>query len=186
MNSLYPGFVKVFYTQNGHAHTMTLPVLPSGTGSSATVTKNDGTLYASFAAAMAAFATVLVPLLNNAGGIGRAELWTLATPTADPVFQLADDTAAAGTSAVAATPLSQFTLTQRTSAGGLAKLVVLESPTTINLRFNAPLPVGNVKNLATWMQGVNGWIIGRDGGKIVTEIAYTTKINDALRKKYLL
>lgn len=188
-NSLFPGFVKIFYTTNGHQHIMTQPVDPYvGVGGAFGLnTGNPGPGYFPWTAGIDAFVAVLRPLIHSSSSINRAELWTLAAPGADPIYQDTHEIELAGTSATVPQPNSQLVVSFRTTTGGLLRVYVMEGSNTVNQELFPPV-WGNtiIANFVNYIASNTGYLKGRDGGQPKVGIRLLTKTNDALRKKYLL
>jgi len=185
-HSLYPGFIRLFYTSNAHAHVQVLPVNPSLSGSVWIVQKVLGGSYTDWTEAVDAWAVVLKGVLNTADTIDRAELYTMSAPDADPLFRAVYNVGVSGTAVTATVAYEQMVWTLRTDNGGLLKIYVMEGVFPLNYRH----PYGSAGStaLAIWdfiMSGA-GFIFGRDLGVPIAPIFVTTKLNDQLRKKYVL
>ena len=97
-NSLYPGFAKFFYTSNGHGHTHVVPIQsPLDTGGGVWQIGLKGGGNALISAAFLTYANVIKALFDVGASIVHAELWTLSSPTADPIYQQDVNLAIAGT-----------------------------------------------------------------------------------------
>jgi hypothetical protein len=186
INSLYPGFVKIFYNSNGHEHVQTVPVQPYiGVGGGWWLTRKDGTPGAVWTTQIATYAALLRPYIHTTGAINRAELWTMASPTADPIYQDSVTLTLAGTNATVATPYLQRSVTYRSQTGGLYRFILMETSEGRDLEAYPPF---SGIDLATANYLVSGpsVVCARDGGFLVVPIRLLTKTNDQLRKKYLL
>lgn len=188
MADLAPGFIKLFYTSNTHPHEAIIPVRFDGTptpGSIPNVLQASGTPQA-VGTALTALITVLKPYLHTSASYTGYEVYTKAVGV-DPVFVYGDDLAIAGTGATAGTPYGQIVFSFRTAQGGIVKLYVMEPITAANtrnpIRTTSGAPLGA---LATFILGSTNPVIGRDGGIPIFGMFATSKVNDALRKKYLL
>lgn len=188
-NSLYPSFIKLFYNSAGHPHVQTLPVKafsslsPSGWGLEKPISPAQ---YADWEDGVDAYVTVLKTWFPAASAVNSAELWTMADPTADPIYRATMYIGVAGTNATAALLYAQNTMTFRTDAGGIYKSVVLEmSATSVNTEVYPPFS-GIQLAMSNFLTGVDSFVFGRDGGRIIAPIRSLAKTNDALRKKYLL
>jgi hypothetical protein len=184
-NSLYPGFVKLLYTSNGHNHVMTLPVIPVLDTGVWKLTRRDATLQA-WGAAITAFAAYIQPFLAAADIITGAELFTLASPTASPIFQDGIALALHGSSGTTDVQWSEFVMTFRAAAGGLLKFYIMETHYPIDLKSGFPSGNTDADALAGYPLLSAGVVFARNGQKVLLPIRYTTKINDALRKKFFL
>lgn len=186
VNSLYPGFVRVIYQVQGREHTQTLPALPFlGIGDVWYVQVKGNPLGVVWTAAVDAYMAVFRPTVPTTGTVLRAELWTLATPTAPPLFREAYNIALAGLQAGAGIAMSQNTISFRSVSGGVMKWVTLECATALNVEAYPPF-TGVYLTLSNWLLGANSFVVARDGGWLNGVIRFLTKTNDTVRKKYLL
>lgn len=188
MNDLDPGYIKLFYSSNGHGHEMVIPVRYDGTptpGTEPNVLQSGGTPQA-VTAALTAFITVIKPYIHTSGSFTGFECYKKLAGS-DPVFLYGNDLAIAGTGVTAATPYGQVVFTFRTSVGGILKIYVMEPITAPNtrspIRTTSGAPLGA---LATYMLGATALPVGRDEGVPIFGMWSTSKVNDALRKKFLL
>lgn len=186
-NSLAPGFVRLIYTANGRVHKATLPVEPVNNAGVWAVEKNNGTLYSPWTGAVDAYVTVFKALLNTSDEVQTAQLWVQVDEDSEPVFEEEHNIATAGTNATSPLAYGQCTMVFRTDFGGLLRLYVMEPAVSLNQHFFPPLSAGPFENLRAHVAGATtGWFRGRDGGVPTSLCSVTTKINDKLRKKFLL
>lgn len=186
INSLYPGFVKLFYNSNGHEHVQTIPVQPYiGVGGGWWLTRKDGTPGSVWTTQIVTYATLLRPYFHSSSAINRAELWTMASPTSDPVYRETHTIALAGTSATAPTPYLQRSVTYRAQLGGLYRWMLMETSEVMNAELYPPFS-GTDLAMANYLTGGTSIVCARDGSFLVVPIRLLTKTNDQLRKKYLL
>lgn len=190
VNSLYPGFVKFLYNANSHPHVHVLPVALD-TWSSAGGTPDlynlstKGGSSVDFGTFVDAYLTLVKALFNTGSEFSVAELWGYTDPDSDPTFLSAYAAAVNGTSATAASPYTQLTLTFRSAAGGVSRITLMEGVTTPN-QVNAFPWTGGYDALADYLMGSTSPVIARDGGFLISGIRWAAKTNDALRRKYLL
>lgn len=188
INDLAPGFIKLFYNSNGHNHVDTIPIRFSGTPIPGTMPNllDAGDNVVTALVGLTAYITALKPLLHTSAAYTGYEVYSKAIGF-DPLFVFGDDLNIPGTSAVAAVPDSEAVFTFRTAQGGVAKVYVMEGSSATNLRVAARTgAAGVVGTVTTFMLGSTNIRIGRDTAKIISGIYFTTKINDALRKKRVL
>lgn len=182
-NSLFPGFVKLFYTVGTKEHVATLPAKPFFAVSSTwyVEAKGDptGILWTT---ALTAYITVIKPFFHTSVTFTYAELWNMSAPDADPVYQDNVNLAIAGTSAIAVIPMSQTVFSGRTQDGGVAKLYLMETSQAVNTKTK-PVYTGAILAVQTYMLGNTSWIVGRNGGFWVAMPQVTTKTNDTLRRQ---
>lgn len=191
INSLSPGFVKIRYARGAVSHTQTLPVIPALTPvvdePPTFLTKGGGSV--GMSAAIDGFMAVFKPLFFSDVDFASAEFWSQPTPTDDPIWIYNYPIALSGTGTGSSAIAGQGTLTLRTSGGGIAKLMAMECITSLLTVpvSSFPFPVGSIATLAAYMTHLtNAWIVGRDGYFPAVPIKFTTKTNDALRRKIYL
>lgn len=183
IHSLYPGFIKMFYTGNGHQHVQVLPVVPSEVVSGTWYVRgNDGTFY-TFTDAMDVYTDVFADLLAGSDGIGYAELYTMTSETADPLFVASLSLAVSGHAATASVPNSQAVIPFRTSVGGLFRFYAMEGFKETNIVDRLPISDTEALGIIGFLTGDQGFVVGRDGGSLVAATSFITKVNDRLRKK---
>lgn len=188
-NDIAPGFIKLFYNSNGHSHQAILPCLynpPSpAIGSDPVLAQKGGTTQAA-SAAVAAYVTAIKTMLPATGTFTGWEAYSKAAGL-DPVFLYGDDLAVVGTSGGSVQPNTQVVVSFRTGAGGVMKLYLMEGGQAANQRVaartTAAAPFGA---FITYILGNTNWVVGRDNGFPTFGLWVTTKVNDALRKKFVL
>ncbi len=187
-NTLYPGYFVLYYNVSGLEHKAVLPCSGNLAGTAMpavdTVMKNNGTAVTANTA-MLAYVTVIKTLFHTTVSFDRYELYGVPSPTSDSVFIATDDIGVAGTSTNPPVIAGQVVGIARTTKGGIAKPTFLEGETGANARYLSPLYGGVTKYtaIANFMKGDDGWIIGRDGGRVAQVTKFVSKTNDALRKK---
>lgn len=186
-NSLYPGFVRYEYYRDTTRHVQILPVIPVLDAGTWKLTKNDATL-TSWTILIDSYNAVVRPLMGANFTIVSAQLWTLASVTADPIFVAEYGLGLAGTGGGTGTQDGQIVWTYRTAPGGLLRHYLMEiAHVATNAKYRAP----NFMNAASlalvnFMIGTSGFVRGRDGGQLVVCITQITKTNDALRSRRLI
>lgn len=188
-NTLYPGFVKITYVTSGIQHSMVIPIDPVGgwdVGSEPSFEQKGGTTI-TMSAAIAAYIPLLQPFFSSLTEFIQAECWIYPSVSDDPIWIYSHPIGLAGTSGAATTLMSQGVISYRTRAGGIYKTYLMElaSTITLNVRNSYPFGAGSVTNLVNYTIGANSWIMGRDGAFLAVPIFFTTKTNDALRKRRL-
>lgn len=186
-NSLFPGFIKLFYHTNGHQHTQVLPVKPTPSGTTFAVEKIGGGTYDPWTSAMDAYALILKALIKTTDIIDYAELYTMASETSNPLFRENYSIAVAGTSSVADVPWQEAVFVWRTAAGGVLRSYIMENSFTVDQRFIGNASMGTAGNAyRDLFTSSAGFVFGRDGSAPIALASMTTKINDKLRKKFFL
>lgn len=185
-NSLYPGFLKLYYTTVYGAHIATLPVDPRLDSGVWKLADRTETLY-TIAAAMTTFLNAFKQCFHTGVVFDYVETWSKASATADPVYRQTDNLNVAGTNAGASVQACQMTWSFRTSAGGNGKLVALDVSSGANLRLIPPsYGFAAFLAVANYLLSSACVIMGRDTSYPVSVPKVLTKTNDALRKKYNL
>lgn len=185
-NSLYPGFVKLFYTSAASLHTQTLPCKPFvAVGGEWWLESKAGGAGNSWKIFVDNYAAVMRTFFPAVSTITFAELWTLATPTAVPVFQDTHQLNVVGTNGTAVVPMSQIVTTFRTQAGGRLKIQYMDVSFNPNAEIQPPF-TGALLALSNYLTQGTGWVCGRNGGFPIQAIRALTKTNDHLRKKRVL
>lgn len=183
-NSLAPGFFEVKYTFSGLLHRMRIPVLPVAgwtVGLEPSVVDNGGN-NVTMGGAMTTLLPFLRALFANTTDFVSTDAWFYPAGVDNPVWVYNIAHGLLGTNAGANVASSMHTVSFRTSLGGIAKVVLMESVVTVNSRNSYPFGAGSLTNLVNWLIGAPGVWRGRDGGKLVTAIWSTTKTSDAIRK----
>jgi hypothetical protein len=165
---------------------MVLPVIPAISGGIYTVAKVLGGTYNPWTAAVDAFVLVLKAQLNTSDSIVSADLFTQASPTATPVFVATYSVNVAGTSSSADLALGELVLTWRTDDGGLLRMYIMECVISNNYRQSRATAGSTIQALFDFVTASSGFVFGRGGGVPIAPIFATGKINDVLRKKFLL
>lgn len=187
-NSLFPGFIRLFYNSNAHQHTMTIPVKPffSGVTNEWFVEQKGQPLGIAWKTILDTYANLLKVFITTTGDITRADLYTMSAPDAEPLFVDTEDLSIAGTGSGSPQSLGQLTISFRSQNGGTYRLQIMEPATTAINAEQFPPFTGGTLALSNWMISSTSFLVARDGGFLVAPIRLLTKTNDHLRKKYLL
>lgn len=186
INSLFPGFVVLYYTTNGHIHKMTVPAQPyAGIGGAWFLSEKASSVGRAWVLSFTDFVNVFRPCVITTGTLNFAELWTMDTPTSDPIFRESTDISLAGTRAGTPLAYSQEVITFRSANGGLYRFVNLESATSVNVVTNPPF-AAPFAALRTYLIGNTSCVSARDGGFLIAALRMVSKTNDKLREKFLL
>lgn len=191
VNSLYPAFVKMFYSVSNRQHVQTISI--NYTYNAADV-GGDPTLIQvvtpngliAFKTALDAWIGLLKPAFNTAAQFGNVELWAYPTINDDPRFITSFSANTAGTSGTATVPYSQSTWSFRSTNGGILKVVLLDTVFPVNVRDDAPITTVGATGVVSGITLPSYPFLARDGGRGFTPIRLLTKTNDVLRKRYML
>lgn len=188
-NSLYPMFIKLKYTGATLTHFKTIPVEPDGTpsvGVTPSLLPRSGSPI-TMGTFIDAFILVLKAEVPNTVTFIDAEAWYYPSVGADPIWIYTHPIAVVGTNATATDQLKQRVISFRTSQGGSGFDYLLQIPTNVavNARQNFPSSSTPANNTLAYLISNACCVKGRDGGYPVAGNWYTTKYNDAARKKLL-
>lgn len=188
INSLFPGFVKLFYTSNAHTHVQVIPVqVYSGVGGAWFLSEKASSVGRTWVTSITDYVTAFRSAIPNGATVNFAELWTMADATADPIFRESTNFALAGTGgAGAAIANSQVTIAYRSQNGGLYKWVSVENNIVVNTIYQPPFTATQLVTLHTYLIGNTSCVSARDGGFLIAALRAISKTNDKLRKKFLL
>lgn len=191
-NSLYPGFVKIKYVSGFGDHFKILPIhgygeaipgeLPEFTRpSDAPIPMNT---------AIDAYVAIARSFWTNTVNLVYAEAWKMDTPDSDPQFIYSYEIGVLGDDAGSTVSMMQVVMTYRTALGGIFKEYFMDACNNwaVNIKDPYPYTAATVeKEISDYLVSAAGsWIVGRDGGRIISPINLTTKTNDALRKDRVL
>lgn len=186
VNSLYPGFIKYFYTSAGHPHVMTQPVKPyAAVGGEYFLPSKTNVVGVVWTSWVEDFVVEWKKWFPTTASMGRAELWTMASPTAEPVFIASEIIGEAGVNGSTASLYTQAQMTFRSQTGGLFRLQLMEPTLGANLEYYPPM-IDYFGTMAALLTGDDSPVVARDGGFLNAPIRLLTKTNDKLREKYLL
>lgn len=187
-NSLYPGFVKLKYTANGHIHFQVLPVEADthAPGVEPTFTR-PGAISVNMNTAINEYIALIDNFYPAGASFILAEYWNIATVDSDPVFEYALTSGAVGVNGAVSQPNGQMCISFRSSVGGILKLYFMESSFSTDLKDEYPFNTASILALSDYLTDpTTAWVKARDGGYPIAGIRMLTKVNDALRKKYVL
>ena len=183
VHSLYPGFIKLYYTVATYEHVMTIPVKPFQDGLGAWMLEQK--LFGAGVAwitGLNAFITAIKPAAATNCTFTYAELWTMSSPEADPLYVETALLAVVGTGGGVATPMSQVVFSGRSTAGGVVKLYMLETPAGVNQKLK-PTYAAPWSSVVNYLLSSGSICFARDGGSWSAVPQITTKTNDELRKQ---
>lgn len=188
-NNLKPGYITIFYTFAAMQHKMTFPVIPVpgwNVGDEPTI-ETKGVADVTMSAAITALMPLIRPFFGAGVDFGRAEAWFYPDGSDDPVWVYTHTIGLVGTHATQSNPAAQGVLTFRTAAGGVYKIYMMEVSGGIAINTRDPFPFSAAinTNLAAYLVSANSWVYGRDNAPLVVPMNYTSKYNDAIRKKRL-
>jgi hypothetical protein len=188
-NDLAPGWVQLNYVSNGHLHKAILPTsfsLTPTSGVEPTLNTRNGTGTLA-GTCVTAYVGKLLAFFNTADLFTSYEVYHKPTPSSPPAFIWADNLNTAGTASTADTPANEGVFTFKTTTAGGLRLYLMENILGTNHKTPLPGTAGSPGALLTdYILGPSDWIIGRNNQFPMAGLWLTTKLNDSLRRKYLL
>jgi len=186
INCLAPGFMRLFYESNGHNHQMVLPVIPNTVAPSFLLRKKGGGTISQSDAVVALW-SVVSPIFADADTLSGWEAFTQADCASAPVFQNPGTAVGlVGSSGIADQQWVQAVLTFKTVAGGRGRFTLLEQANAQDQKASlSSLSATPVGDLVDYLTGADSWVVARDGSYLGLPLNFVTKVNDALRKKFL-
>ena len=185
-HSLFPNSITIHYTSNGHNHNMSLPVgVVAGSAPGWTIPVKVGSPI-DWRTAVDDFAVLLEALYPTGASFDYAELFTYEATDSPAEFLAAHtiDLAADGGGSSAAFVQAVFPF--KAIGGNSLRLTLLESTAAANQHTPfASLASGYVE-IAEFILSDDDWIITRGGTYPSVSLGMTSKVNDKLRKRYLL
>lgn len=186
-----PDFVKLHYQSNGHQHVMQFSVkladYPDPGEMPDFLTKENGQVAANLA--MEALVATMRDLISNTSYFTSWDVFHKETPAADPVWLYTGAIVLGqGTVVSAAVPASQFAITYRSALGGHYRWQLMEGVIGANAVFPPQDISGGeaLGDLNTLLVGPTAFVVARDGAYLTSPIRGVSKINDKLRRKYLV
>lgn len=184
-----PDWVRVHYTSNGHSHVMNIPYLASGTVTPGTMpdcVKNNASVVG-IDTAMETFLTKTKVFHADADSYDRCVALHQDDPFADVVQIIEWNPTAQPNSVSADVDYEQYVMTFRSVLGHHFRLYLMETTTALNLVVPYPYTgYADAIALHDFMVGADGFVRARDGGILLSSTRFVTKMNDALRKKFVL
>lgn len=188
-NGLPPAWVQLNYTSNGHQHRALLPCAISGAviaGTEPEIVRKVGSPDLA-GVVVGEYANIVKQAFNTGSTIDSYFVFSQPTPTSVPVFVWSDVLGIAGTSASALQPGGEMVVTFKTPHPGGLKIYLMETVFTFNIKQAQPIAGPSFqRDLTDYITGDDDWIIGRNGDFPLIPLFLTTKLNDHLRRKYLL
>jgi len=185
-HSLFPNSITIHYTSNSHDHTMVLPVgVVAGSAPAWTIPVRSGSPV-DWRDAVDDFAALLAPLLDTSSSIDYAELFTYEATDSPGEFLAAHTIDVAGTNVGAASPWVQLVMPFKAVGGNSLRLTLLESVLDPDEHVPYASMVPQAQDVADFILSTDDWISTRGGSFPTVSLGSTTKINDKLRKRYLL
>ena len=185
-HSLYPGFIRLHYTSNGHPHRQVLPVNadPTPSGDSYTIpTKASGSV--DWQTAIAAWAALVAANLDTDSSVDFAELYNFEAFPGPGDFLQAVAIGIAGTAAGANTPFSQIVFPFKGVGGLSLRPYIMEQVTAPDQKgFLASDMFAGRVDLMNFVLSDDDWIALRGGGFPTVSLGWVSKVNDQLRKRY--
>jgi len=185
-HSLFPNSITIHYTSNSHDHLMVLPVgVVAGTAPGWTLPTRDLATI-DWRTAVDAFAVLLADLLSTSDSIDYAELFTYEATGSPAEFLAAHTIDQAGTNVGSAVAWSQLVMPFKAVGGLSLRLTLMESVLVVDLHEPYSAMVPQAQDIADFILSDDDWIKTRGDAFPSVSLGYSTKINDKLRKRFLL
>lgn len=185
-HSLFPNSITIHYTSNSHDHNMTLPVgAVAGTAPGWTLPVKTGAPV-DWRTAVDDFAALLADLLSASSSVDYAELFTYEATGSPAEFLAAHTIDLAGTAAGAAVAYVQTLFPFKAIGGNSLRLTLLESTEGADRHEPYSAMFAEEKAIADFILSDDDWLLTRGGTYPSVSLGVTTKVNDKLRKRYLL
>lgn len=122
-------------------------------------------------------------LFHTSSDFTTAELWKIPEGTFDATFLGAMSVATAGLSSSPTVPAGQVTLTWRSIAGGIMKMVILEGINTEQGRYAYPTPASNWNALFDYISNIGQPFMARDNTRPFAPLRASGGQNEAVWRK---
>jgi hypothetical protein len=186
-HSLFPNSITIHYNSNAHDHLMVLPV-GAVTGSAPgwlLPTRDASTV--DWRTAVDDFCTLIADLFDNASSFAYAELFTYEATNSPAEFLAAHTIDLPGTGGSTPKEFVQAVFPFKGLGGLSLRLTLLEGI----IASDQHVPASSTGSAAAdavidFILGDDDWIITRGGAFPSVSLGFTSKVNDKLRKRYLL
>lgn len=184
-HSLYPGYVKIAYTSNGHPHLQVLPIGddPTPVGDSFTIpTRGSGAV--DWQTAVTSFVTLEAALMDDAASFNSAELYNFEAFPGPADFLQGMTLDVSGTDPSAPVPYAQIVFPFKAAASAAVRPSLMESVVPVDQHVSYAASTGDFTTLMDFILSDDDWIVTRGGSFPTVSLGYVTKTNDKLRKRY--
>jgi len=185
-HSLFPNSITIHYTANAHNHAQVLPIgVIAGSAPGWTVPVRVGSPV-DWRDAVDALAALYAILLPTTASVDYAELFTYEATDAPAEFLAAHVIDVAGVSGGSSAPFVQTVMPFKALGGTSLRFTLLETIISANIHVPFSGLPGGLDDIADFILSDDDWIITRGGDYPSVSLGATTKVNDKLRKRYLL
>lgn len=185
-----PGFVLLNYQNGSFPHQQKIQVIPAAGVAVGTepsfLTKASGNVLMS--TCVDAYVALVKTIYDADTTFISAEFWSKPQPEDDPIWVYEHPIAVVGTVAGAVQLAGQLVFSYRTYGGHLMKQYFMDFSDQIPLNVRTSLGsigAGANANIRNYTLSDDAWMTGKDGEFAVAPLIYTSKLNDALRRKEL-
>lgn len=186
-HSLFPNSITINYTSNGHAHKQSLPIgVIAGSSPAWTVPVRVGSPL-DWRDAVEQYATLYAALFDSSSTIDSADLFTYEATDSPAEFIASHPLSIAGSNVAAAQPWTQLVMPFKGIGGSFIRLTAIEAVVPADSKETfAGIAVAYLCDLLEYVLGDDDFIITRGGTFPLVSLGYTSKINDKLRRRYLV
>jgi len=186
-HSLFPNSITINYSSNGHSHKQVLPTgVVAGSAPAWTLPVRVGSPI-DWRTCVEQYAALYAGLFDESSTIESADLYTYEATDSPAEYLASHPLNVVGTNAAAAVAWSQLVMPFKSIGGNQLRLTAIEGVVPVNSKETfAGIPVAYLCDYLEYVLGDDDFIITRGGTFPAISLGYTSKINDKLRKRYLL
>jgi hypothetical protein len=186
-HSLFPNSITINYTSNGHPHKQVLPIGAITGSSPAWEVPLKAGAPMDWRDAVEIYAAVFAQLFSDVDSIDSADLFTYEATDSPAEFLASHPLNQAGLNIAAAQPWTQIVFPFKSIGGNSLRLTAVEqvNPADLKGTFAATINA-EICQYLEWVLSDDNFIITRGGTFPTVSLGYTTKVNDKLRRRYLV
>lgn len=186
-HSLFPNSITIHYTSNDHDHLQVIPVgVVAGSAPGWTLPTRDASTV-DWRTAVEDFVTLEAELFASSDSFAYAELFTYEATNGPAEFLAAHTLDIAGASVSTAKDYVQSVFPFKGLGGLSLRLTLLESVIAVDQHLpSSATGSADIDALIAFILSDDDWLITRGGAFPSVSLGFTSKVNDKLRKRYLL
>jgi hypothetical protein len=186
-HSLFPNSITINYTSNGHSHKQVLPVgVVAGSAPGWTLPVRSGPAV-DWRTAVEEYAALYADIFDTGATIDDAELYTYEATDGPAEFLALHPLGIPGGAVAAPIDWAQVVFPFKAIGGTSLRLTAIETVLPVDVKESyAAISSAPVCALLDYILSADDFIITRGGTFPLVSLGMTSKINDKLRKRYLL